>query len=61
MKNKNKTESRYKHLLEEDNEAESRPDLNHILAFTKTNHQRPTSSVTMLCIKVESDVNQKTF
>ena len=46
----NQTQSRFKDLLEEDSEAESRPDPNHILAFTKTNHQLPASSVTMLCI-----------
>ena len=41
----NQTQSRFNYLLEEDSEAESRPDPNHILAFTKTNHQLPASSV----------------
>ena len=41
----NQTQSRFEDLLEEDSEAESRPDPNHILAFTKTNHQLPASSV----------------
>ena len=31
----NQTQSRFKDLLEEDSEAESRPDPNHILAFTR--------------------------
>ena len=44
---KNQTQSRFKDLLEEDSEAESRPDPNHILTFTKTNHQLHASSVTM--------------
>ena len=48
----NLTQSRFKDLLEEDSEAESRPDPNHILAFIKTNHQLPVSSVTMLLLSI---------
>ena len=45
----------FKDLLEEDIGVESRPDTNHILAFTnKTNHQLPASSVTMLNICIKS-------
>ena len=46
----------FKDLLEEDSEVESRPNTNHILAFTnKTNNQLPASSVTMfnICIKIK--------
>ena len=49
---KNQTQSRFKDLPEEDSEAESRPDPNHILAFTKTNDQLPASSVTMLLLSM---------
>ena len=51
----NQTQNRFsmfKDLLEEDSEEEFRPDPNHILAFTKTNHQLPASSVTMLLLSI---------
>ena len=41
VEDKNQTWSRFKDLLEEDSRTESRPDPNHILAFTETNHQFP--------------------
>ena len=64
---RNQTQSRFKDLLEEDSEEESRPDPNHILAFTmftKTNHQLPASSVTINVIVINDmhiGMKQKTF
>ena len=50
IEDKNQTQSRIKDLQEEDSEAESRPEPNHILAVTKINHKHPASSVTMLLL-----------